>query len=163
MAVYYFRTAFTKCVNLGCTKLGHTTLASSRPTERRDQCIILKDQGARQIKIIYSGNWKLEKTIYERYQNNTVIEWITLLKKQKNRQFISRRTASFKKNNFCGFLSGRESDPPPLLEFSAKNASFSFTCSLSAYLEYIFGYDPGHEINTYLKYTHVKQRLRGLG
>ena len=30
---------------------------------------------------IYSGNWKLEKTLFEMYQNNTAIEWITLFKK----------------------------------------------------------------------------------
>ena len=30
---------------------------------------------------VETGNWKLEETLFERYQNNTAIDWITLLKK----------------------------------------------------------------------------------
>ena len=70
-------------------------------------------------KSIYNGNWQLEKTVFERYQNNTSIEWVTLLKRNN---FYT--VFHFKKSRFCfpGFLSGRRT--PILADFSAKNASF---------------------------------------
>ena len=35
-------------------------------------------------KFIFSGNWKLEKTLFERHQNNTAIEVDYLTEEEKN-------------------------------------------------------------------------------
>ena len=44
-----------------------------------ENCIHKKNQNVPCKKIIYSGNGKLEKPLFERYQNYTAIDWITLL------------------------------------------------------------------------------------
>ena len=81
-------------------------------------------------KFIYSGNWKLEKTLSERHQNNTAIG-VDLKKKTIFIQFfISKRPASFKKQ--FAFLSCRGSDP--FGECPAKNASFVFLRAPSRFL-----------------------------
>ena len=53
----------------------------SKPANSDTENGIKNSEMSPEKKIIYSGNWILKKTPFERYHNNTVEEWITSLLK----------------------------------------------------------------------------------
>ena len=57
----------------------------------------------------FSGNCKLEKKHFERYQNNMAIEWLPYFKKYS----FSFQNAPLKKYIFEGFLMAGVIPPPP--------------------------------------------------
>ena len=73
--------------------------------------------------MIYSGNLKLKKTLFERHQNNTAI-WVDyLILKEHNFCTVFHFKTS------CMHFLADDQTPPPLADFSAKNAIF-LTCNI---------------------------------
>ena len=71
----------------------------------------------------YWNYGKLEKSLLEMYQNNTVLDWLLL-------SFITKRSTFFLIKKKC-IYSCRGSDPPsPLADCPAKNGLFFVTCKL---------------------------------
>ena len=86
----------------------------------------LKSKIVPEKKSCTAGTGKPEKTLFEMYQNKTVIWWLTNLKKKNIYSFSFQNFQLFKKKiEKNSSLICRGSDPPPpLVDCPAKNVIF---------------------------------------